>query len=61
MEGPYTVTITVKDEGTGKELQLFAQKELGYEQLVAVQEAVTGAFVGLGKARLAELKKSGKA
>lgn len=54
MEAPYTVTITVTD-ASGKKIQGFEQCELGEKQLVAVQEAVSNAFVGLGKAKLALL------
>ena len=59
MEAPFTVRITCTDSA-GKEFQLFENRELTYEALVAVQEAVTGAFVSLGKAAVAANKGQGK-
>ena len=49
MEAPYTVRISCLD-AAGKEFQLFEQRELPYEVLVATQEAIANAFVAMGKA-----------
>lgn len=59
MQAPFTITITVTD-GAGKKIQLFEQYELGEKELVAAQEAVTSAFVGLGKAGLAAKEAAAK-
>ena len=57
MDGPFTVRISCLDSASGKEFQLFEQKELTYEALVATQEVLSNALVGLGKAGI-ELRKA---
>ena len=59
MQAPFTVTITVND-AEGKKIQLLEQCELDYETLVAVQKAVSEAFVGLGQAGVALRKSQAK-